>query len=190
MGALQRLPHLLLAGVIRIDGEGHELLQGHAVLGIDLEQLLRHGRQPQPLVHDVDRHEERGGDLLLGLALLTQCDEGAELVEGVQWRPLHVLGQAVLLGQAVRADDAGDGRGAGQALLVDQQLQGPVAAPARRHLVHAGLGATVIENRPHGQALQQRAPDDVLGQLLDGDAGLDAAHVGLAQDQLVEGDVA
>ena len=188
--ALQGLPHLLLAGVVRIDGEGHQLLQGHAVLGVDLEQRLRHGGQPQALVHDVDRHEEGGGDLLLGLALLTQGDEGAELVERMQGRPLDVLGQAVLLGEAVGADDARDGRGAGKALLLHQQLQRPVAPAAGRHLVHAGLGTAVIEDRPHGQALQQRAPGDVLGQLLDGDAGLDAAHVGLAQHQLVEGDVA
>src|SRR5216684_2094846 len=40
------------------------------------------------------------------------------------------------------------------------------------------------------QALQQRAPGDVLGQLLDGDAGLHPAHIGLAEHQLVEGDVA
>ena len=33
-----RLPDLLLALVIRADREGHELVQGHAVLGIDVEQ--------------------------------------------------------------------------------------------------------------------------------------------------------
>ena len=84
MGPLQGLPHLLLAGVVGIDGEGHQLLQGHAVLGVDLEQLLRHGRQPQALAHDIDRHEEGCGDLLLGLALLAQRQEGAELVERMQ----------------------------------------------------------------------------------------------------------
>ena len=103
---------------------------------------------------------------------------------------LHVLGEAVLLGDAVGAHDAGDRRGAGEALLLHQQLQRPVAPAAGRHLVHAGLGAALVEHRPDGEALQQRAPGDVLGQLLDGDAGLDAAHVGLAEDELVEGDVA
>src|SRR5208282_1219105 len=43
---------------------------------------------------------------------------------------------------------------------------------------------------PDAQALQECAPGDVLGQLLDGDSGLHPAHVGLAQHQLVEGDVA
>jgi hypothetical protein len=111
-----------LPGVVRIDGEGHQLLQGHAVLGVDLEQLLRHGRQPQPLAHDIDGDEEGGGDLLLGLALLAQGEEGAELVEGMQWSPLHVLGQAVLLGQPVGAHDARDGSGARQPFLLHQQL--------------------------------------------------------------------
>lgn len=94
-----------------------------------------------------------------------------------------------LLGEAVGAHDARDRRGAGEALLLDQQLEGAVAATARGDLVHAGLGAAVVEHRPHGQALQQGAAGNVLGQLLDGDAGLDAAHVGLAEDELVEGDV-
>ena len=87
VGALQGLPHLLLARVVRIDGEGHQLVQGHAVLGIDVEQRRRHGGEPQALAHDVDRDEEGGGDLLLGLALLAQGEEGAELVEGMQAAP-------------------------------------------------------------------------------------------------------
>jgi hypothetical protein len=66
----------------------------------------------------------------------------------------------------------------------------PVAAAAGRYLVHAGLGTAVVEHRPHGEALQQRAPGDVLSQLLDGDAGLDPADVGLAEDELVEGNPA
>ena len=43
---------------------------------------------------------------------------------------------------------------------------------------------------PDAQALQERAPGDVLGQLLDGDSGLYPAHIGLAEHQFVEGDVA
>ena len=107
----------------------------------------------------------------------------------MQRRPLHVLGEAVLLGDAAGAHDAGDRRGAGEALLLHQQLQRPVAPAAGRHLVHAGLGTALVQHRPDGEALQQRAPGDVLGQLLDRHAGLDAAHVGLAEDELVEGDV-
>jgi hypothetical protein len=102
---------------------------------------------------------------------------------------LHVFGEAVLLGQAIGAHDAGDGCGAGEALLLDQQLERPVAPAAGRHLVHAGLGTALVQHRPDGQALQQRAAGNVLGQLLDRHAGLDAAHVGLAEDELVEGDV-
>ena len=110
--ALQRLPHLLLARVVGIDRERHQLVERHAVLGIDLQQLRRDRRQPQALAHDGDRDEERRGDLLLGLPLLAQRQECAELVERVQRGPLHVLGEAVLLGDAAGADDAGDRRGA------------------------------------------------------------------------------
>ena len=49
IGALQRLPHLLLTRMVGIDGERHDLVQGHAVLGIDIEQLGRDGSKAQPL---------------------------------------------------------------------------------------------------------------------------------------------
>ena len=88
------------------------------------------------------------------------------------------------------ADHAGDRRGLGQALLLHQQLERPVAAAAGRDLEHAGLGALGVEDRPDVEALEQRAPGDVLGQLLDRDAGLHAPDVGLAEHQLVEGNVA
>ena len=51
--------------------------------------------------------------------------------------------------------------------------------------VHIGA-----QDRPDIQALQKGAPGDILGELLDRDAGLDAPDIGLAEDQLVEGDVA
>ena len=69
----------------------------------------------------------------------------------MQRRALDVLGQAVLLGQAVGAHDAGDRRGPGQALLLDQQLERAVAAAAGRDLEHAGLGAALVE---HGRTVR------------------------------------
>ena len=69
-----------------------------------------------------------GGDLLLRLALLAQGEEGAELAGQVQRRALDVLGEAVLLGVARGADDAGNRRVKGPALLPDQQLERPAAA--------------------------------------------------------------
>ena len=41
-GATDVLPDLLLSGVIGRDRERHELLEGHAIFGIDLVQLRRH----------------------------------------------------------------------------------------------------------------------------------------------------
>ena len=103
--------------------ERHELVERHAVFGIDVEQLLRHGGEAQPLLHDVHADEEGGGDLLLGLALLAQGLEGAELVERMQRRALDVLGQASPPRRNVDAGiahDAGDRRGLGETLLFDQ----------------------------------------------------------------------
>ena len=111
----------------------------------------------------------------------------------MQRRALDVLGQRVVLGEDVGrgiADHAGNRRGLRQALLLHQQFERPVAAAAGRDLEHAGLGALGVEHRPDVEALKQRAPGDVLGQLLDRDAGLHAPDVRLAEHQLVEGNVA
>jgi hypothetical protein len=105
------LEHLLLTLVVAVDRERHELVKGDPVLGIDVEQLGRDGRETQALLHDIDRHEKSGGDFLLGLALFAQGLERAELTEGVKRRALNVLGEAVLLRDAAFAHDAGDGRG-------------------------------------------------------------------------------
>ena len=71
MGPLGCLPDLLLAGMVGRHSEGHELIQRHAVVGVDLEQLVPDGGKPKPLLHDVYRDEKGGGDVLLGLALFT-----------------------------------------------------------------------------------------------------------------------
>ena len=35
------------------DRERDELLERHAIFGVDVEQLLRHRRETQPLLHDI-----------------------------------------------------------------------------------------------------------------------------------------
>ena len=189
VGLAEPLEHLLLTLVVAVDGEGHELVERDAVLGIDVEQLRRDRRQAQALLHDGNRHEKGGGDFLLGLALFAQGQERPELVERVKRRALDVFGEAVLLGDAAFAHDAGDGRGLRQALLLHQEFERPVAAAAGGDLEHAGLIAVGVAHRPHREALQQRAPRNVLGELLDRDAGLDPPDVGLAEEELVERDV-
>jgi hypothetical protein len=64
--------------------------------------------------------------------------------------------------------------------LLDQTLKRPVTAAARRNLEHAGLGTIGVEDRPDVEGLQEGTSGDVLGQLLDRDAGLEAAYVRLA----------
>ena len=108
----------------------------------------------------------------------------------MQRRALHILGERIFLGDSALAHDAGHGRGLRQPLLLDQPFERTVTAPAGRNLEHAGLDAFGVENRPDVQALQERAPGDVLGQLFDRDAGLHAPNIRLAEHQLVEGDVA
>jgi hypothetical protein len=191
--ALKRFPDLLLTGVIGRHRERHELVERNAVFGINVEQLLRHGRETQPLLHHAHADEEGCGDVLFGQALIAQGLEGAELIERMQRRALDVLGQRVFLGGDVDAGIAHDARhrrGLGKTLLFDEKLERPVAPSAGRNLEHAGLHAVGVENRPDVEALQERAPGDVLGQLLDRDAGLHAPDVRLGQNKLVERDVA
>ena len=190
VGASERFPNLLLARMVVGDRERHQLLQRHAVLGIDVEELVGHGRELQPLLDDGRVHEEPGGDLLFAQPLLAQGLEGAKLVERVQGDALHVLGQRILFAEAALPHHARHGLGLGHPLLLHQQFERPEAAATGRHLEHAGLLALRVRHGPDAQALQERAPGDVLGQLLDGDSGLYPAHIGLAEHQLVEGNVA
>ena len=82
-----------------------------------------------------------------------------------------------------------DRRCARQPLLLDQKLKGAIAPSASRDLEHASLVSIAVENRPHGETLEERAARDVLREFLDRDARLDAADIGLAQHQLVEGNI-
>src|SRR5260370_9732813 len=107
----------------------------------------------------------------------------------MQTDPLVILSQGIVLGETVVPDHARDRLRLRHALLLHQQFEGSIAPAAGRHLEHAGLLAVFIEDRPDAQALQQSAPSDTLRQLLDPYARPDAANVGLAQDQLVEGNV-
>ena len=109
VGARDGVPDLLLTGMVGRDGERHQLLERHAILGIDVEQLRRHRGQAQPLLDDRRRHEEPGGDLLLAEAFVAQRLERAELIERMQRDALVILGQRILLGDAALAHDAGDG---------------------------------------------------------------------------------
>ena len=188
MVPLQRLPDLLLALVVGVDSERHQLVERDAVVGIDLEHRRADRRQTQPLLHDRHGHEEGGRDLLLAHGLLAHGLEGAELVQRVQRRALDVLGETVFLGQTFRADDARNGCVLRQALLLGEQLQRAEAPAAGGHLVDAGLGARFVEHRPNGEGLEQGAPGDVLGELLDGDARLHLTDVALGQHELVERD--
>lgn len=74
------LSSLLVPGgtfVVFGDREGHELLQRHAIVGINVVQRGRNGCEAQPLLDHVDGDEESRGDLLLGHAL------GQHVVEGI-----------------------------------------------------------------------------------------------------------
>jgi hypothetical protein len=184
---LQSLPHLLLPFMVRIDRERHELIERHAVLGVDVEQLWRDGGQLKPLLDDLDTDEEDRRDLLLAHALLAQIAEGTELIERMEGCTLDVFGKRVFLSETFGPDDTGNRRGTGKPLLLDQKLKCPPATG--RDFEHPGFHAVAVKYRPHGEALQERSSCDVLRELLDRNARLDAANVGLAQHQPIERNV-
>ena len=173
------------------DGEGHELLERHAVLGIDVEEPFGDRRKAQPLFDGRRRDEETCGDFFLAEALFAQRPKAAELIERMQIHPLNILGKGIFLGGGVAAlaQHAGDGCGLGHALLFDQDFQRAVAPAARGNLEHAGLDALRVEDRPDIKALQQTAMGDVFRELLDREAHFHPPDIGLGQNKLVEGNI-
>ena len=96
---LDRIPNVNLTPVIRIDREGHQLLQRHLVLGIKLEQGTGHSGEFQALFDYLRRDEERGRDLFIALTLLPKRHEGAELINRVQGCTLQILSERVVFGE-------------------------------------------------------------------------------------------
>ena len=134
--------------------------------------------------HDVDANEEGGSDCFLGHALVAHGLKRSELIEGMQRRTVDVLRERNLVDQDVArriADDTGHGRCLGETLLPDEQLKRTIAPTASRYLKHAGLLALGVKNGTNMQGLDETAPGDGLGQLLDRDTGLDAPDVRLAE---------
>jgi hypothetical protein len=160
--------------------ERHELLERHAVLGIDLVQLIRNRGQSKSLLHDTQSHKVPGSDFLLAHATLLEPLECAELIEGVQADPLVVLCERVILGNAPVANDARNSLRLRHALLLHKQFEGAIAPAARRHFEHAGLVPLGINDGPNVEALQERTGRDALGELLDRNARLHVTDVGLA----------
>ena len=101
VGVRERIPDLLLARMVVGDRECHELFKRHLVLGIEIEQLRRDGGELEPLLDHVRADKEARRDLFLAKALIAQGLEGAELIERMQRDALDVLGERVLLGDAV-----------------------------------------------------------------------------------------
>ena len=162
-GATDVLPDLLLSGLIGRDRERHELLEGHAVFGIDLVQLRRHRREPQSLLHDRRRHEMPGRNIFFAQASVAQSLESSKLVQRMQADPLVILRERVILGNATLAHDARNGLRLCHALLLHQKFQRTIAPATRRHLEHAGLVALGIDDGSNAQALQQGALRDAFG---------------------------
>ena len=190
VAVLHRLPDLFLARMVGGEGEGHDVLERHLLGDVELEKPGRDGGEAQALPDDLRRDEETRRDVVFGEALVDQRLEGAELVDGVQGLALRVLGEGIFLGDAGIAHDAGDGHGLVQALGLHKAFEGAIAPAAGRDLVEAGFFAVRADDGADIEVLQQAAAGDVLGQCLDRHAGLHGADVGLAQDQLVEGDLA
>ena len=189
---VELLPELLLAGVIVADREGHELVERHVARGIDLVQLGRDRGELQALAHHGRRHAEMRGDRLFALTLVSQELHAAELVERVKRLAMAVLRKRVFLGQdrvVGRLDDARDRRVLGETLAFHEDGQRAIAAAARGNLEQAGFGAIGVDLGPHTEPVQEATALDVVGQVFNRHAVLDAADVRLGQDQLVEGNI-
>lgn len=81
-------------------------------------------------------------------------EQGAELIERMKGDALDVLGQRILLAEAIGADHARQGLGRHHPLLLHHQLERSVTTSASRHLISAGLGAVRVEHRSDTEALK------------------------------------
>jgi len=142
-------PHLFLSGMIGSDGEGHQLLERHAVVGIDVEQLRGDGREPEPLFHHIDREEEDSCDVFLRTTLFAQRLECTKLVEGMKRDSMHVFCKGIFFcGNPATdfANNAGDRRSLRKALLLHQEFEGAITAAPGGHLEHAGFLSVGIDD--------------------------------------------
>ena len=106
-----------------------------------------------------------------------QIFESPELIERMQRLAHRVLREGIFLLDAVRFDNAGNRRVPGEALLFDEKFEGGEPPTAGSHVEFSRLGAIAIEERPDAQRLQQSAPGNVLGQILDAHPRFDPPHI-------------
>ena len=149
--------------------------------------------------------KEGRGDVFLGLALVAQRLERPELIKRMQRGTLKVLREGVIFGQdrcRGIAHHTRHGGCLGEALLLHQTLERPVATAASRDFVEAGLGAVGIEDGTDVEALQEAAAGNILGEFFDGEKSaretyesyLDRRNAGasiraLRQDELLRAEI-
>src|SRR6266481_4624769 len=106
--------------------------------------------------------------LLVAHALFAHAQEGPELIERMKSDAMDVFGKRVVLGEDLCgriAHDAGDEAILGETLRLDETLDRAVAAPAGRHLEHAGLTAVRVQHWTDVETLHEiLAAGDVFGQ--------------------------
>src|SRR5262249_42222116 len=104
---------------------------------------------------------------LFAQSLLAQGLERSKLVERMQGLALDVFGKRILLRKSTGPHNARHRLGLVHALLLDQMFECPEPAAACWDLKHAGFLTFGVEYGPHTEALQERAPGDVVSQFLD-----------------------
>ena len=110
-------------------------------------------RKAQALLHDRRRHKVSGGDVLLAHAAVAQGLERAEPVKRMQTDAFIVLGQGIVLGEAVIADDAGDGLGLRHPLLLHQQVN---RTPKRQADASSGLLVALSDGIDRGRQIGEQ----------------------------------
>ena len=174
----QVLPCRFLRLVIVRHGEGHQLVEGHFLGAVELDELRADGRQLEPLPHHRRGDAEAGGDFLRPLAGPGKGMKRLELVGGMHRLPHDVLGKADLARVLVVEHVAADRRVLGNRLLLRQKLERRKAASARHDLELAFGGGTDL------QVLQQAVRLDAGGKLVDADTATGLAHIGPRGHQL------
>ena len=167
--------------------ERHQVLEIDLFIAVGLKQTWACRGQPQALTNKGGRNLVCGRDVVIAHTVLFHRREGVEFVDGMQVFAVAVFRQAVVGGDTVGLDDAGDRRGDVEDTLSDQLQQCPVTPAAALDFVCSGFGA-ILNNRSDGQTLQQATTLNAVGEGTDAIKVDDVAHIAVGQDEFIQRD--
>ena len=175
-------PSRFLRGVIVRDGKGHQLLERHSSVAIELHQARADAGELEALIDEQDTHAEARRDVFDAAARIDQLAKGVELVGGVHGLPHLVFGEARFRYRPRPSRTLQPMLGVlGDLLAFGEQLERGEPPRPGNDLIF------LVGDRPHLQILQEAVRGDAGGEFVDADLGAGLAHIRRRRNQGIEG---